>query len=127
MMQGLVTSGTTKQLTHRPSRLDSEHTACGLRLDDTTHLHLGEGQTCECCAHVVEQVASALRGDPSWASGDANRYQQSLGAKWMCEAIVKFLRSSTKLDWSAQRLARMVDRKWEDLGFWRPAGSETAR
>lgn len=66
-MQGLVTTGTTKPLTHRPSRLDSQHTACGLRLDDTVHLHIGEGQTCECCAHVVAQVAAAVRGEPSWA------------------------------------------------------------
>jgi hypothetical protein len=67
VLEGIVTVATTKPLTHRPSRLDSEHTACGLRLDDTVHLHLGEGQTCECCAHVVAQVAAALRGEPSWA------------------------------------------------------------
>ena len=54
-------------LTHRPSRLDAEHTACGIRLSPSVHLHLGDGETCERCTHVVAQVAAALRGEPSWA------------------------------------------------------------
>ena len=55
-------------LTHRPSRLDAEHTACGLKLGDDTHLRLGDGETCEQCTHVVAQVAAAVRGETSWAS-----------------------------------------------------------
>lgn len=54
-------------LSHRPSRLDSVHTACGERIDQSTRLHLGDGETCERCTHVVAQVAAALRGEPSWA------------------------------------------------------------
>jgi hypothetical protein len=53
--------------THRPSRLDAEHTACGETIGPDTHLRLGDGETCEWCTHVVAQVAAALRGEPSWA------------------------------------------------------------
>jgi hypothetical protein len=133
-MQGLVTGGTTKQLTHRPSRLDSEHTACGLRLDDMTHLHLGEGQTCECCAHVVEQVAAALRGEPSWAvvgmtedHSDANRYHQTLGAKWMCDAIVNWCRTVLRLNRSARAFADDIQSRWQDESFWRPVTPATPK
>lgn len=58
---------TTLPWTHRPSRLDADHTACGLRLTPGIHLQLGEGETCEQCTHVVAQVAAALKGEPSWA------------------------------------------------------------
>lgn len=53
--------------THRPSRLDARHTACGELMWPDTHLQLGDGETCERCTHVVAQVAAALRGEPSWA------------------------------------------------------------
>ena len=51
---------TTGPLTHRPSRLDAEHTACGERIDQATHLRLGDGETCERCTHVAAQVAEAI-------------------------------------------------------------------
>jgi len=51
----------TAPATHRPSYTSSEHTACGLRLDVTTHLQIGNGETCERCTHVVDQVAAATR------------------------------------------------------------------
>ena len=49
---------------------------------------------------------------------DANRYHQALGAKWMCEAIVRFLRSTTRPYWSAHRLASMIEPRWQDSDFW---------
>lgn len=51
-------------LTHRPSLLDDGHTACGLTLQRfplDRVLHLGEGETCPQCTHVVAQVAAARR------------------------------------------------------------------
>lgn len=55
-------------ITHRPSYTSPEHTACGLKLDQTTHLQLGDGETCERCTHVVRQVAAVRNGEPSWAA-----------------------------------------------------------
>ena len=55
-------------VTHRPSRLDPNHTACGLPLDHRMHIQWGDGETCSRCTHVVAQVASALRREPSWAA-----------------------------------------------------------
>jgi len=47
-------------LTHRPSSLDLDHTACGLPLERfpvDRNLQLGEGETCQRCTHVVAAVA----------------------------------------------------------------------
>mgnify|MGYP001557269449 FL=1 len=47
-------------LTHRPSSLDLDHTACGLPLERfpvDRNLKLGEGETCQRCTHVVAAVA----------------------------------------------------------------------
>jgi hypothetical protein len=65
--RGLYLAKEVPPVWHRPSRLDAEHTACGERIDRSTHLQLGDGETCERCTHVVAQVAAAVRGEPSWA------------------------------------------------------------
>ena len=49
-------------LTHRPSSLDPDHTACGLTLERfpiNRNLQLGAGETCAQCTHVVAQLAAA--------------------------------------------------------------------
>ena len=58
---------TSDDVTHRPSRLDAQHTACGEVIGPGTHIRLGDGETCERCTHVMAQVAAAVRGEPSWA------------------------------------------------------------
>ena len=55
---------------------------------------------------------------PACRPDDANRYHQRLGAKWMCEALVRWLRTS------GLACAADIERRWEDDAFWRP---ETTR
>jgi hypothetical protein len=50
----------------------------------------------------------------------ANRYHQTLGAKWMVEAIVKDCRTRLRLNRNAQEFANDLERRWEDEAFWRP-------
>lgn len=53
--------------------------------------------------------------------GQASRgYHQRLGAKWMCDAIVRWLRTTFVQNRNAQWLASDLERKWEDEDFWRP-------
>jgi hypothetical protein len=75
--RGLYVAKPAAHITHRPSRLDAEHTACGERLGPTVHLRLGDGETCERCTHVVAQVAAAVRGEPSWAQKHCERVSVS--------------------------------------------------
>ncbi len=55
------------------------------------------------------------------AESTANRYHQRLGAKWMCEAIVRDMNSTFRLNANAQGFAKHVSHKWEDTGYWYPA------
>lgn len=50
----------------------------------------------------------------------ANRYHQTLGAKWMCEAFVREMTTTYRLNRHAQEFARHLERKWEDESYWRP-------
>jgi hypothetical protein len=50
----------------------------------------------------------------------ANRYHQALGAKWMCEAIVREMTTGFALNASAQAFALHVAQKWRDGAYWRP-------
>ena len=60
--------------THRPAFDDPDHTACGLpvqRFPVNVNLHLGEGETCPVCTHVVAQCARAMkRGASNAVSAD---------------------------------------------------------
>jgi len=51
---------------------------------------------------------------------DANRYHQSLGAKWMCEAIVREMKTTFAQNANAREFGHHIARKWEDTGYWRP-------
>jgi hypothetical protein len=51
---------------------------------------------------------------------EANRYHQTLGAKWMCDAIVLWCRTTLRLNRNAQAFANDVQSKWQDESFWRP-------
>lgn len=62
-----VTSSLDQGVSHRPSSLDPGTTACGLPMGPGTHLHLGDGETCTRCTHVVAQVSAARAGAPTWA------------------------------------------------------------
>lgn len=72
----------------------------------------------------LEDLVSAVRALGAEIArlleGDANRYHQSLGAKWMCEAIVREMRTRFAQNRSAQEFASHVERKWEEAGYWRP-------
>lgn len=72
----------------------------------------GEDGIVECCA-LMNKLSGAE---------DANRYHQALGAKWMVEAIVRHMRTTYQLDAEDTALAKELERKWEDKGFWRPGG-----
>lgn len=52
-------------------------------------------------------------------SPDANRYHQALGAKWMCEAIVRWCRTTLRQNRNAQSFADDIELKWADDAFWR--------
>ena len=57
---------------------------------------------------------------------EANRYHQSLGARWMCEAIAREARTTFRLNRNFVELARELADKWSDLAYWRPdAPAET--
>jgi hypothetical protein len=49
----------TEPLTHRPALGNESHTACGLKMDETIHLRIGDGETCARCTRVVNQVEKA--------------------------------------------------------------------
>jgi hypothetical protein len=49
----------------------------------------------------------------------ANRYHQTLGAKWMCEAIVRRCRTELRLNRNAQAFADDIERRWAEESFWR--------
>jgi hypothetical protein len=52
---------------------------------------------------------------------DANKYHQSLGAKWMLEAIIKEYRTTYRLNKHAIEFAKDLERQYkEDPEFWRP-------
>ena len=59
-------------------------------------------------------------GSPPNDHPDANRYHQSLGAKWMVEAIIREYRTTFALNKHAREFANSLERRWEDEGFWRP-------
>lgn len=45
-------------VSHRPSSIDNEHTACGIRINPIpldVNLCLGPGETCTRCTHVIAQ------------------------------------------------------------------------
>jgi hypothetical protein len=50
----------------------------------------------------------------------ANRYHQTLGAKWMCEAIEREMATRFAQNANAQEFARHVRQKWMDKAYWRP-------
>jgi hypothetical protein len=50
----------------------------------------------------------------------ANRYHQTLGAKWMCEAIVREMETVFEKNTNAVEFGRHIWRKWEDDSYWRP-------
>jgi hypothetical protein len=86
-------------------------------------------KTSEARADGSERDCSVVPGqrseEPGSPSGEANRYHQALGAKWMCEAIVKWLRTPLPgtLCEDQERDERIADslvRRWEDKSFWRP-------
>ena len=70
----------------------------------------------ECCA-LLNELADNAR------DGDANRYHQTLGAKWMCEAIVREMPGAFRSR-NAQEFAAYIERRWEDPHYWRPKSSE---
>jgi len=52
-------------LSHRLSSIDPGHTACGLVLERfpiNRSIHLGDGETCPQCTHVVAQIRAARGG-----------------------------------------------------------------
>ena len=94
-----------------PSPAESEgETAC------TRH---GQYRCPACAAGMVEEPQNPSpaepEGKPDWADWMAtNEYHQSLGAKWMCEAIV------SKYAPDEREFVHAFARKWEDPSFWRP-------
>ena len=75
-----------------------------------------------CAAGMVEEPQppspAESKGKPDWADWMAtNEYHQSLGAKWMCEAIV------SKYAPDEREFVHAFARKWEDASFWRPKTS----
>lgn len=54
---------------------------------------------------------------------EANTYHQRLGAKWMCEAIVRDIRLAPVKTLGRSETADYYERKWEDASFWRPKTS----
>ena len=54
---------------------------------------------------------------------DANRYHQSLGAKWMCEAIVREMGGAFSQNRHARAFAEHIARKWSEAGYWRPGAA----
>jgi hypothetical protein len=74
----------------------------------------GEDGIEECCALLNELDAP-----------DANRYHQTLGAKWMVEAIIRECRTKFAQNRNAQEFANDLERRWEDQSFWRPLPPST--
>lgn len=68
---------------------------------------IGMVDTPELAAAIVEAMNAPSRAE-------ANNYHQSLGAKWMCEAIV------SKYAPDEREFVHAFARKWQDASFWRP-------
>ncbi len=82
----------------------------------TVHRVAVRDGSCSACGgdrHLVQVV-------PVENARDANRYHQSLGAKWMCEAIIREQRTKFRENRNAQEFADDLERRWEDEDFWRP-------
>ncbi len=87
------------------------------------------GRGCKVCeprdymVYAGSSVATEREPDLAVPSDDpstANHYHQSLGAKWMCEALVREMRSAFAQNRNAQNFAEHIARKWEDNAYWRP-------
>jgi hypothetical protein len=116
-----------------PERFDMKYEAAAadaasIRALKTSEVHSSTTRD-ESSTPLDGLVATSLPAEaPSRAgtpSGEANHYHQSLGAKWMCEAIVRWLRTPVPgtLCEDQERDERIADslvRRWEDERFWRP-------
>ena len=83
---------------------------------------IGMVDTPELAAAIVEAMnapsPAESEGKPDWADWMAtNEYHQSLGAKWMCEAIAREYAPDER------EFVHAFARKWQDPSFWRPKTS----
>ena len=109
---------------HRKPCPDCSKPAAGPEGEAACTRH-GQYRCPACAAGMVEEAQppspAESKGKPDWADWMAtNEYHQSLGAKWMCEAIVRKCETTFALNRSAQQFATMFARKWEAPSFWRP-------
>ena len=91
------------------------------------HVRAGRPEDCgnedgieECCALLNSLDAGAAD------AADANRYHQRLGAKWMCEAIVREINGAFSQNRHARAFAEHIARKWEVVSYWRPGAAPEA-
>jgi hypothetical protein len=88
------------------------------------------GRPLPCKDHNAPHARATVSGTAENAAPqalDSNRYHQTLGAKWMVEAIIQECRTTYKLNRHAQVFADSLDRRWEDEKFWRSERDELSR